>query len=205
MNTFRQPADKRMAQATVATPGQRLVAGNPCQKFVYTSATMAYPDTLQTAPDDWIITLPFAALNPDGTFEIIPPSSAGTLDDMMNLPVWTTDYRSGMTDSDGGDWLDAFLPKIGKYSAAWIRHDKGYCCQLKSKAETDWQLLQDLQDLGANWFQRNAAWATVKIAGGPIWNAHTPADLLPMQELCKQYQAGWQVQNGVLAPASIPH
>ena len=204
MNTFRQPADKRMARAPVATGGQRLVAGIPCQKFIYTDPSYLYPCTLQIAPDNWLITQPFAALNPDGTFEIIPPSNSGTLDDMMLHPVWTTDYRSGLTDSEGGDWLDGFLPKIGQYSAAWVRHDKGYCSQLKSKAETDWQLLQDLQDLGANWLQRNAAWATVKLAGNSIWSAHTPADLLPMRQLCAQFQSGWQVQNGMLVTILIP-
>ena len=141
--------------------------------FIYTEPTFKFPATIQIAPDDWLVTQPFAAVNPDGSVEIIPPSGPGTLAEMLVDPVWTTDYRSGLTDSEGGDWIDGILPKIGQYAAAWLRHDKGYCCQLKTKAETDWQLLQDLQDLGANWFQRNTAWSFVKMLGGSAWSHHT--------------------------------
>jgi hypothetical protein len=134
------------------------------EMFIYDKPDRRYPDTEQVSDTEWTVECPFWHVHEKtGVVTFIPPSRIG------GEPVaYTTDYRSGPA------ILDASVPKQGHYSAAWLKHDFGYASESKSRAKLDWELLQDLQELGASWWQRNKVWLAVRALGWDVWNKHDP-------------------------------
>lgn len=135
--------------------------------FIYDRPGQKFPATQQVGPDEWIHERPFWHVDPvTGKKEVVPPSGPGTVEQMIaGDRLWTTDYRSGP------DFLDASIPKQGKYSAAWVRHDFDYTSRRKSKWQADRDLRDALGELGANLYQRNKVFVILTIAGWPAWKA----------------------------------
>lgn len=137
--------------------------------FYYTDPELKFPATQQVSEREWVLELPFWHIHPKtGKRTYIPAGGIGPVDAWIDAPAWKTDYRSGPA------IVDTVVPKEGAYSAAWLKHDFGYATEAKPRRVLDWELLEDLQELGANWFQRNTVWTFVRVFGAKVWADHNP-------------------------------
>lgn len=138
--------------------------------FIFDIPGIKYPSTQQVGDDEWVLLRPFWHVGKRGRVTFIPPGGI----DGISSPEWTTDYRSGPE-------LPS-LPKQGHYSAAWLKHDWLYSTEAVPRRQADWELLQDLQDLGATWYQRNRVWLAVRAGGFFVWRKHDPAEVKRLRE-----------------------
>lgn len=151
--------------------------------FIFLNDNLHFPATLQYSATEWIVTEPFWDYD-QKTMQLyfVPPAGLGTIDDMMENPAWTTDYRSGWS------FLDTILPKQGEVSADWITHDAKYTFQNVSRWSADDRLRRSLHekrvsgDDGLNLVQSNLAFAGVRLGGGEYWGKHATWDIAKAQE-----------------------
>ena len=68
-----------------------------------------------------------------------------------------------------------FPPFDPEYRAAAILHDGLYAAELLPRSQCDWTLLCAMQAQGNNWLKRNIFYCAVRLAGGAVWDRHTPA------------------------------
>lgn len=135
--------------------------------FIYDQPGQNFPATQQFTAREWLVERPFKHLHPvTGEVTHIPASGQGTLAEMLENPIYLTDYRSGP------DWIDGSVPKQGRYSAAWLKHDWGYATERKPRSVLDAELRDDLKELGATFYQRTKVWLFVRAVGWSIWRQH---------------------------------
>lgn len=147
--------------------------------FVFHDNQIKFPATQQTESGEWVLEYPFWSVNEKtGESILIPPSGIGAIDDWIDNPVWTTDYRSG------GRVVDLLVSKQGAYASSWLEHDWEYASEMFTRKECDSRLLDNLQMQGAWWFTRNAVWSGVRLGGGGVWSKHDEGTVNKL----KQYQ-----------------
>ncbi len=61
---------------------------------------------------------------------------------------------------------------IGKATAAFVLHDYLYLTQERTRLVSDAILLEALEVLGVNWFQRFLIYKGVRVGGFVAWNKH---------------------------------
>lgn len=165
--TFRQSADKRMAQATVATPGRRLVAGNlpsPLPDWKLTQVT-SLPGFNEWETAGMMF---YPMWNSTGTL-VVQPSF---LTDLASIPEWLWSIYCPYGDAFGEVWLQSA-----------IVHDALYASELCSRADCDWTLLEAMQAQGCSWFTRNTFYTAVRAAGWSVWNKHTPKSIAAARQM----------------------
>jgi hypothetical protein len=64
----------------------------------------------------------------------------------------------------GDDWIKAA-----------VAHDGIYAAERFKRSTCDWVFLEALQDNGANWFDRNVFYTSVRSGGWNVWRKHTEA------------------------------
>lgn len=126
-------------------------------------ATQELPDG-----DTWVIERPFAYVRPCGQKIVVPPSGTGSIDEMLILPVWTTDYGSIPM------LFQNLFRKDGAYAPAYVLHDWLYSSEMFARNMCDWILLEALEELGASWIERNTIYSAVRLGGGFVWSKHDP-------------------------------
>lgn len=151
--------------------------------FYYTPQDLKMPATQQLDGCTWVLERPFLYIRPNGDRLFVPPSGLGTLEDMVNCPVWTTDYGSIPA------VVQNLFKRDGAYGPAYVLHDWLYISQKLTRAEADWILLEAMQGLGAWWLTRNTVYSAVRSAGWAAWNGHDAQDIKMLQQYELEFKA----------------
>jgi hypothetical protein len=152
--------------------------------FLYSPDFLTMPETIELRDGDtWLLEEPFASVQPDGSRIIVPPSSLGTLPEMVICPVWETDYGSIP------QIFQNIYRKDGRYAPAYVLHDWLYASEMFPRKDCDWILLDALQELGATWITRNSIYASVRAGGGFVWDRHDPKQVATLKEYHAQFMS----------------
>ena len=165
--------------------------------FIYHKSGLSFPATQQISHNEWVLEHPFWHRDDvTGEITLIPPSGL-TPQQAVKNPVWKTDYRSGPSIPS--------LDKQGHYSAAWLKHDFGYASEGyhpapdgRQRSRIDWELLCDLEELGANWFQRNRVYLAVRAGGGFVYRKHDPYEVAKLRIWHSKCQAAFTCPMPIL-------
>ena len=151
--------------------------------------TFCHPDSMPATQelvdgDTWILRKPFLYITPDKAERIIIPASGlGSEEDMIEQPIWTTDYASIPI------VFQNLFRKDGVYAPAYVLHDWLYTSEKFDRSRCDWILLMALEELGAWWITRNSVYSGVRCGGGFVWAAHDADKVKAMKQYDLEFRA----------------
>lgn len=129
--------------------------------------------------DEWVLMRPFIYERPNGDRIYVPAGGIGSEQDILNLPIWTTDYGSIPR-----PFRNLFSPV--KFGGPYILHDWLYASEAVPRKVADWILLEALQESGANWITRNTIYSAVRAGGWLVWARHDVRTVCALREYAAQ-------------------